>query len=1191
MRAIAFQPPSRLIVHARMMSVGGIIVALSLCAMGCSSSVDRSPPLGEATWSTGHALVGKDGDLTVAAANTVLNQYSALSANAAVGATTVTVSNLADLTSATFGPIEAGDLVMLYQSQGATIDTTDTASYGTVTALGSAGRYELVVVASLQGNVITIDGSCGGLKHAYAEAGAAQVVRVPQLASLTVSAGASITGPAWDGTRGGVVAVHVTGNTALAGTINANAIGFRGGAVDNSSAVAGSNVQLFRGAAATDGAEKGEGIAGAPSSLPGGRYGRGAPANGGGGGNAHNGGGGGGANGRPAAGFSAWNGWGIMDPNPAWLAAWQLDSAYVANGSARTISLGGGRGGYTYSANNGNALTQGPGNAAWGGDNRINGGGWGGRPLDNDAALGRLFFGGGGGAGDANNNAGGAGGRGGGLVVLLAGTVTGFGSIMANGAPGGATTGSGNDAPGGGGAGGAIIVQATSIANTLVASAAGGVGGSQTIAGNEAEGPGGGGGGGFVSISSGTITPALAGGGNGTSNSVSVTEFIANGATAGAPGNSVALTGLVACIDSTAPDTTIPTAEPNPTNDSTGDFVFGASESNVTYECSIDGGVYVPCPSTFSTSALPDGSHVISVRAKDMQGNVDPTPATYTWTVDTAVPDTTIPTAEPNPTNDPTGDFAFGSNETGVTYECSIDGAPFTVCTQTFSTNALSDGPHTISVRAKDAAGNVDPTPANYAWTVDATAPETTMVTSEPNPTNDPSGDFTFSSDDSAATFECSIDGGEYVPCPSTFSTSDLPDGSHSLSVRAVDAVGNADGTPATHTWTVDTAPPETTIATSEPDPTSDPTGDFVFDSNDPNATFECSVDGGPFVPCSKTYSTSPLPDGKHTIAVRAVDAAGNVDATPATYEWTVDTSGEDSDSDGLTNGQEAVLGTNPNDADSDDDGVTDGDEPEPGKDTDGDGKINALDPDSDDDGLFDGTELGRDCSGPGTAAGSPTCIADADKGATTTNPLNKDTDNGTVSDGTEDANHNGVVDDGETDPNNANDDVPCTSDSDCGGPTSGTVCTAPSCVDGCRGTGGNGCAAPLVCTSTDATVGQCVMPEGGADSGIGGAGGSGPDGGDAGGEGGAGGSDSGTGGNGGSAGGAGKDGGVIDTDGAAGSRADATVDVDPGSLEGGGCSCSTPGEGRTSPHAALLVLAGLAAVGIRRRNRSQPDP
>jgi MYXO-CTERM domain-containing protein len=1026
MHSVVFQPPSRLIGHARMMSVGGIIAALSLCAMGCSLSTDRSPPVGEATRSAGHALVGKDGELTVSAANTILNQYSALSVDAAVGATAVTVANIADLTSATFGPIEAGDLVMLYQSQGATIDTTDTAAYGNVTALESAGRYELLVVASLQGNVITIDGSCGGLKHAYATAGAAQVVRVPQLASLTVSAGASITGPAWDGTRGGVVAVHVTGNTTLAGTINANAIGFRGGAVDNSSAAAGSNVQLFRGAAATDGAEKGEGIAGAPSSLPGGRYGRGAPANGGGGGNAHNGGGGGGANGRPAAGFSAWNGSGIMDPNPAWLAAWQLDPAYVANGSARTTSLGGGRGGYTYSANNANALTQGPGNVAWGGDNRINGGGWGGRPLDNDAALGRLFFGGGGGAGDANNNAGGAGGRGGGLVVLLAGAVTGSGSITADGAPGGATMGNGNDAPGGGGAGGAIVVQATSIENTLVASAAGGVGGSQTIAGNEAEGPGGGGGGGFVSISSGTITPALAGGANGTSNSVSVTEFSANGATAGAPGNSVALTGLVACIDSTAPDTT-------------------------------------------------------------------------------------ISTAEPDPTNDPTGDFVFGSNETGVTYECSVDGAPFTVCAQTFSTSALSDGPHTISVRAKDAAGNVDETPA-------------------------------------------------------------------------------------AHTWTVDTAPPETTIATSESDPTSDPTGDFVFDSNEPNATFECSVDGGPFVPCSKTYSTSPLPDGKHTIAVRAVDAAGNVDATPATYEWTVDTSGEDSDGDGLTNGQEAVLGTDPNDADSDDDGVTDGDEPEPGKDTDGDGKINALDPDSDDDGLFDGTEMGRDCSGPGTAAGSPTCIADADEGATTTNPLNKDTDSGSVSDGTEDANHNGVVDDGETDPNNAKDDVPCTSDSDCGGPTSGTVCTAPSCVDGCRGTGGNGCAAPLVCTSTDATVGQCVMPDGGTEGGTGGAGGSGPDGGDSGGEGGAGGSDSGTGGKGGSAGSAGggaggedggEDGGVTDKDGAAGSTGDETLDVDPGSLEGGGCACSTPGEGRTSPYAALLVLAGLATVGARRRNRS----
>ena len=59
---------------------------------------------------------------------------------------------------------------------------------------------------------------------------------------------------------------------------------------------------------------------------------------------------------------------------------------------------------------------------------------------------------------------------------------------------------------------------------------------------------------------------------------------------------------------------------------------------------------------------------------------------------------------------------------------------------------------------------------------------------------------------------------------------------------------------------------------------------------------------------------------------------------------------------------------------------------------------------------------------------------------------------------------------------------VACAVDSDCGAPDSGKVCDASMCVDGCRGTGGNGCPIDLVCTSQDDTVGMCV-PAGSTDS------------------------------------------------------------------------------------------------------------
>ena len=488
-------------------------------------------------------ISGKDGELTVTAANTVVNKYGKLAVDAPAGSSMIAVDNPGGANGLDINTLTAGDLIMIVQMSGASIDTSNTPSYGQVTNLNNAGRHEFVTVNKVQGNTITINPPCGGLRYSYTASGKVQIIRVPQYTNLTINSGASLTAPAWNGVIGGIVVVNVQNNAIINGNVEANGLGFRGGALSGAGGAG------FRTDHVTNqqdfGAEKGESIVGyqADYDLLGGRYGRGAAANGGGGGTSHNSGGGGGANGTNG---KAWTGQGVMDGSVVGAAAWNLDPGYVANLNKLTDSSGGGRGGYSYAINNENALVKGPGDCLWGGDCRREVGGLGGRPVNQDTS-GRIFFGGGGGAGAQNNDTGGAGGNGGGLIYIMADTVSGNGTLRANGANGGATRGESRDGAGGAGSGGTIVVSARVLNNGLNAQANGGNGGNQLAPvapfDLESEGPGGGGAGGYIAFSGGAMTTQVNGGANGTSAAPSVSEFTPNGATRGATGqvvNSVA---------------------------------------------------------------------------------------------------------------------------------------------------------------------------------------------------------------------------------------------------------------------------------------------------------------------------------------------------------------------------------------------------------------------------------------------------------------------------------------------------------------------------------------------------------------------------------------------------------------------------------------------------------------------------
>jgi Bacterial Ig-like domain len=196
------------------------------------------------------------------------------------------------------------------------------------------------------------------------------------------------------------------------------------------------------------------------------------------------------------------------------------------------------------------------------------------------------------------------------------------------------------------------------------------------------------------------------------------------------------------------------------------------------------------------------------VRATDPVGNVDATPASRSFTVDTVAPQTTIDAGPPALTNDATPTFDFSADQAGSTYECRVDGGAWAACSPGHTSPALADGAHVFEVRATDSAGNVDATPAVRAFVVETSLPDTTIDAGPSGTTTDSTPSFDFSADEPGSTYECRVDGGAWASCSSGWTATTLTDGSHTFEVRATDDAGNVDPTPASRTFTVATAAP-----------------------------------------------------------------------------------------------------------------------------------------------------------------------------------------------------------------------------------------------------------------------------------------------------------------------------------------------------------------------------------------------
>jgi hypothetical protein len=90
-------------------------------------------------------------------------------------------------------------------------------------------------------------------------------------------------------------------------------------------------------------------------------------------------------------------------------------------------------------------------------------------------------------------------------------------------------------------------------------------------------------------------------------------------------------------------------------------------------------------------------------------------------------PDTSVTSGPSGFVNSASASFGFSSIPSGVpSFECRLDsssGGTWQSCSSPKSYGGLADGSHIFEVRAKDAAGTLDPSPASRSWTVDTTAP------------------------------------------------------------------------------------------------------------------------------------------------------------------------------------------------------------------------------------------------------------------------------------------------------------------------------------------------------------------------------------------------------------------------------------------------------------------------------------
>ncbi len=249
---------------------------------------------------------------------------------------------------------------------------------------------------------------------------------------------------------------------------------------------------------------------------------------------------------------------------------------------------------------------------------------------------------------------------------------------------------------------------------------------------------------------------------------------------------------------------------------------------------------------------------------------------------DTHVPEMTYAAVSAVPGVDRTFRYDFAADE-GV-FECAFDGVtPWAPCASG-EQRLVGEGAHSFWVRAVDPSGQ-----ASALRVVDYTAVETYLLATPPVLTGSTQATFGLTSN-SAADYVCQLDDQAPYVClgqrVGNHTVSGVTEGQHRMRIWGRKGSWQ-DQVPVSHTWTVDTTAPQTTLTGGE---VSGGVMRSTFTA-EPGASFRCRVTG-PGRSDAWSACTSPVTftgltaEGTYTFEVAAYDAVGNLDATPAGWSW-----------------------------------------------------------------------------------------------------------------------------------------------------------------------------------------------------------------------------------------------------------------------------------------------------------------